>query len=465
MKSQIQILLLAASALLLLQCKKEPEAPAQGTPDYTSISSEPQRSGDPAAGRDYLVNGDYISSGVPYTLFVSTIGTDPENVLGRSGDNANIPPDFTAVDHANGSRVVAPNCLQCHGQKLMGEYIVGLGNSFGDFTNNGAAVLPLLDAGIIALYGPGSDEAEAFARFRRGTQVTGPRIITEVIGVNSADKLTQVLVAHRDQNDLSWLTDPQFTYDNEVVPTDVPAWWLMAKKNAEFYTGSGRGEHSKISSAASLLTMTDSSEARAIDAHASDVMAYIKSIEPPVFPEATDDALVDQGKLIFEAQCQRCHGSYGDNAQYPNYIVPTTDVGTDPLLAEAHFALSDFENWYNNSWYGTTAPTARFETEGGYVAPPLDGVWATAPYLHNGSVPNLWTLLKSSARPQYWRRTMDHMDYDLSLVGWNYTEEQSKVDKQTYDTTLPGYSNQGHAFGDILTDQERTALIEYLKTL
>ena len=239
----------------------------------------------------------------------------------------------------------------------------------------------------------------------------------------------------------------------------------MPKKNAEFYTGSGRGEHSKISSAAALLTMTDSSEARAIDAHAPDLMAYIKCIEPPIFPETVEPALVEQGKMIFENTCQRCHGSYGDQASYPNYLIPVSEVGTDPLPANAHFALNEFESWYNGSWYGVSAPTARFATEGGYLAPPLDGVWATAPYLHNGSVPNLWTLLKSGARPQFWRRTMDHSDYDLGLVGWNYTEETSAVDKQIYDTTLPGYSNQGYYFGDTLSDAERTALIEYLKTL
>lgn len=458
-------MLLIGALLFLVQCKKDPEDQNPMGDNFPSIPNEPQRSGDPAAGRDYLINGDYISSGVPYNLFTTTIGTDPENVLNRTGDNANISPEFTAVDHANGTRVVAPNCLQCHGQKLLGEYVVGLGNSFGDFTNNGAAVLPLLDAGIIALYGLNSDEAEAFERFRRGTATTGPRIVTEVIGVNPADKLTQVLVAHRDADDLSWIEDAQFTYDDEVVPTDVPAWWLMSKKNAEFYTGSGRGDHAKISSAAALLTLTDSSEARAIDAHAPNVMAYIKSIEPPTFPETTQPALVDQGKMIFETNCQRCHGSYGDNASYPNFLIPVTEVGTDPLLAEAHFALNDFESWYNGSWYGVTAPTARFTTEGGYIAPPLDGVWATAPYLHNGSVPNLWTLLKSGARPNYWRRTMDHMDYNLELVGWNYTELTEQSDKQTYDTTLPGYSNQGHNFGDGLSDADRTALIEYLKTL
>ncbi len=446
-------------------CKKDPESPNTGNPTRATIPAEGQRNGDPTAGREYLLNGNYISSGIPLTLFTQVIGSDPENVLNRTGDNATIPPEFTAIDADNGVRVVAPNCMQCHGQKINGDYILGLGNSLGDFTNNGAALMPLIDAGILALYGPNSDEAEAFARFRRGTLVTGPNIITEVVGVNPADKLTQVLVAHRDPQDLSWLSDAQFPYDTEVIPTDVPAWWLMAKKNAEFYTGSGRGDHAKISTAAALLTLTDSSESRTIDQHAANVMVFIKSIEPPVFPEATNPILVEEGKILFENKCASCHGNYGANESYPNYIIPLDEVGTDPALADAHFALADFENWYNQSWYSVTAPSARFETEGGYVAPPLDGVWATAPYLHNGSVPNLWTLLKSSERPTFWRRTMNDQDYDLSLVGWIYTVETSKTDVNTYDTHLLGYGNGGHNFGDALSDAQRTALIEYLKTL
>ncbi len=446
-------------------CKKDPETPNTGNPSRVVVPAEAQRTGDPIAGREYLLNGNYISSGIPLALFTQVIGSDPENVLNRSGDNATIPPEFTAIDADNGVRVVAANCMQCHGQKIKGDYILGLGNSLGDFTNNGAALMPLIDAGILALYGPNSDEAEAFSRFRRGTMVTGPNIITEVVGANPADKLTQVLVAHRDPQDLSWLSDAQFPYDTEVIPTDVPAWWLMAKKNAEFYTGSGRGDHAKISTAAALLTMTDSSEARSIDQNAANVMAFIKSIEPPLFPEATDPILVEEGKMLFENNCATCHGNYGQNESYPNYIVALDDVGTDPALAEAHFALADFENWYNQSWYATTAPAARFETEGGYVAPPLDGVWATAPYLHNGSIPNLWTLLKSSDRPTFWRRSMDNEDYDLSMVGWEFTEESSKTDVNTYDTQLLGYGNQGHNFGDGLSDAQRIVLIEYLKTL
>src|SRR5262249_31728989 len=112
-----------------------------------------------------------------------------------------------------------------------------------------------------------------------------------------------------------------------------------------------------------------------------------------------------------------------------------------------------------------------WEPQAGYIAPPLDGIWATAPFFHNGSVPTLELVLDSSRRPVYWRRTsLDSSDYDWTAVGWNYAELPSgKTDQpdavHVYDTTRPGYGNGGHVFGDALSEDDRAAVIEYLKTL
>ena len=83
------------------------------------------------------------------------------------------------------------------------------------------------------------------------------------------------------------------------------------------------------------------------------------------------------------------------------------------------------------------------------------------------------TLLDSERRPTYFQRSYDGSGYDYDDLGWPWTElgsgHASEPDaarrKLIYDTTLPGYSNVGHTFGDVLDDEERTAVIEYLKTL
>jgi hypothetical protein len=98
-----------------------------------------------------------------------------------------------------------------------------------------------------------------------------------------------------------------------------------------------------------------------------------------------------------------------------------------------------------------------------YKARPLNGIWATGPYLHNGSVPNLYELLLPSEQ-----RSASFMvgsrELDLKHVGF-----RADVGSFKFDTSLPGNSNKGHEgrpYGtDGLTDEERWQLIEYLKTL
>lgn len=431
----------------------------------TYIEPSAQRDGDATAGYDYLVNGNYVSSGFPLDLYKNVFGEDPSNPLGRTGDNATIRYDYTAVTASNGTKIAVANCLQCHAQMLNGELIVGLGNSVGDFTTDQSQLVPLVDMTITNLYGANSPEWEAYEPFRTSILAIAPHLVTDVVGVNPADNLAALLAAYRDRHDLSWQTEPDLTIPNELVPTDVPAWWLMKKKNATLFSGAGRGDFARIFMASGLLTLSDSAEARTIDSHFGDVMAYLKSIEPPAYPEAVDQTLAAQGQQLFSEHCEYCHGTYGTNETYPNLLVGMETIGTDPLLAESNFSYQVFVDWYNTSWFGQEPNKAELIPGDGYVAQPLDGIWATAPYLHNGSVPTLEDLLNSTQRPTYWRRTLNTNDYDYTKVGWNYTIENEKVDKNTYDTTKLGFGNQGHTFGDDLTTEERTALIEYLKTL
>lgn len=459
---------LIAAVLLLLTCRnempvvpEEPELPIGTTP----IPASPQRTGDPQAGYDYLVAGNYIRSGIPYSVFVNTFGKDTKNELGRSGDNAEINYEFTAVDAPNGVRVVAPNCLQCHAQYLNGQLVVGLGNSTYDFTTDQSQNAALLETVIKAFYGSTSPQWEAAKNFTRAVKATGPYLITKVRGVNPADKLAAVLAAHRDVSDLSWYDESQMSLPAEVVPSDVPAWWLLKKKNAMFYNAAGRRDFARFMMASNLLTVSDSTEARDVDNHFNDVLAYILTLQPPAYPGALDQAQVEKGRVIFKENCESCHGTYGAEAAYPNLLVSLDRVGTDPQLAQANFAYPEFVDWYNRSWFSKNPNAARLEPGEGYIAPPLDGIWATAPYLHNGSVPTLEDLLNSTARPKYWKRSFDTSDYDQTKAGWNYSVETSGGSTSVYDTTLPGYGNQGHTFGDFLNDTDRAALIEYLKSL
>ncbi len=476
-----KLLILSLSlAIGFAACKKDKDEPADNNPTNPVDSNQTNNGiveipasmqpigGDASIGLEYLKYGDYISSGIPYAVYNQVFGSSSSNVLNRTGDNAQISFDYTAVDAPNGVRVVGPNCFQCHAGYLNGQFILGLGNTLTDFSENQSTNVTLSNSAVQFLYGANSPEWEAYEPFSKGLGAISSNIVTDCRGVNPADKITEVLIAYRDKTTLEWNDNATQMITPEVIPTDVPAWWLLKKKNAMFYTGVGRGSFTRFLMASSLLTMIDSSKANEVDPKFIDVLAYINSIEPPAYPETIDPTLVDQGELLFNDNCASCHGTYGANESYPNLLVSKEVVGTDPVLSDAYQSTvyGNFMDWYNTGWFGTVGQyTGLAQTEGGYVAQPLDGIWATAPYFHNASVPTLEDVLNSSQRPTYWKRSFNQNDYDFQKVGWNYTVESSQSSSDTYNTTLYGYGNQGHTFGDNLTTEERSAVIEYLKTL
>jgi hypothetical protein len=73
--------------------------------------------------------------------------------------------------------------------------------------------------------------------------------------------------------------------------------------------------------------------------------------------------------------------------------------------------------------------------------------------------------LNSTERPTYWKRDFKKPVYDYLNIGWTYETLQKSGGTTVYNTTLPGYGNFGHMFGDKLAEPERMAVIEYLKTL
>jgi mono/diheme cytochrome c family protein len=391
---------------------------------------------------------------------------DSQKLPGRTGHNADLPYNQTALTTASGVEVVSTNCLACHAARLPGsaKLTVGLGSSDGDFTVDVSGTAQAAGSFI-------TDPAEKaeWARWASRVKAIAPYTQAATIGVNPGDNLAAVLFAHRDPLTLAWSDTPLLELPPAiVVPVDVPPWWRMKKKNAMFYDAAGRGDHARLMMTTSTLCTDSVGEAAQIDAYFNDVQAYIWSLTPPAWPFTVDGPLADQGKGVYRRECAQCHGE-GDG--YPNLLIDVDAVATDPVLALGAAQFADrFVDWFSKSFYGKTA---RLEPGHGYMAPPLDGIWATAPYLHNGSVPTLAALLDSKSRPQYWTRTFNPADYDDAAVGWKFTavdhgqagEPNASARARIYDTTNLGYGNGGHTYGDALSDGERKALIEYLKTL
>ena len=99
-----------------------------------------------------------------------------------------------------------------------------------------------------------------------------------------------------------------------------------------------------------------------------------------------------------------------------------------------------------------------------YRARPLNGTWATGPYLHNGSVPTLDDLLRpASERPTSFAVT--NSQFDPARVGFVTSTADQTSEVFYLDTTIPGNSNTGHEYGTGLAEADRAALLEYLKSL
>jgi hypothetical protein len=428
------------------------------------IPASKQRTGDAKAGYKYLTTGAYVKSGIPYDLFMMGIGKSNTNYLEREGLNANVSHEFTVVQSL-GENLVAPNCMQCHAQVFDGKLVLGLGNSMIDFTMGQRFNIQAITMMENMLKKTSPQKYEASKAFLTVTKTIGPYLTAQVRGVNTAGRLTALLAAHRDPQTLKWSDSSTMKLADEVIPSDVPAWWLLKKKNAMFYSGFGRGDFARFLMVSNLLTVSDTAESREVDSHFNDVLSYIYSIEPPKYPKEIYIPLAQQGKALFVSNCSKCHGKYGDKEEYPNLLIPQSVIKTDSLLNASNYQYPEFIKWFNSSWFAKGNHAARLEPYNGYIAPPLDGVWVTAPYFHNGSVPDLEGVLDSESRPRYWSRDFENPVYDYDRLGWKYEVKEKPAGTTVYNTDLKGYGNYGHDFGDKLTAQEKKAVIEYLKTL
>jgi hypothetical protein len=246
-------------------------------------------------------------------------------------------------------------------------------------------------------------------------------------------------------------------------------------------------------------------------------------LAPPKWPEEVlgkiDRKKAAQGKALFATHCASCHNSYPYTWTEPNKfgkrfiqvgLVPQTYVGTDPAqfdTTQAYMLTGPLSEYLPPPYKGQAiVPTVELrktltletlarameplkasEAElldlNGYrqrplppppqrvwKAAPRDGVWATGPFLHNGSVPNLYEMLLPASQRS--KKFNVGREFDPVKVG---IDTSGKSGSFVFDTSLFGNSNAGHSFengprgngviGPLLTDAQRWALVEYLKSI
>jgi hypothetical protein len=244
----------------------------------------------------------------------------------------------------------------------------------------------------------------------------------------------------------------------------------------------------------------------------ADIQDALMDVRSPRWPENVvgpiDQAKAEHGEAIYNKTCAACHqvidpathrpveqteGNGGTSGEITIPSFALDKIGTDPRQAvnfanrmlsfekiggPAEIPLKDAAKLLTDKivtqWIEASPENARraeevnrgrtneFQAVLEYRARPLNGIWATPPYLHNGSVPSLYQLLLPTARRDRIFFTGD-WEFDPKRVGVGTTSPFPGA--TVFDTRLPGNSNAGHEYGAGLNDADRMALIEYLKTL
>jgi hypothetical protein len=350
-----------------------------------------------------------------------------------------------------GRKGLSVTCLVCHAGSVGGKSYVGLGNTALDYQ---------------AFY----EETSAADGYNRKT----PFKFCNVRGTSEAGGMAVFLLGYREP-DLTVRLKPVDLELHDDLCEDVPAWWLLKKKKTMYFTGSTDARSVRSLMQFMMHPFNGRADFERAEDDFRDIQAYLLSLEPPKYPLSIDKDLAARGEKIFTATCSRCHGTYGPKGTYPNRIVPIDEIGTDRKRYEG--ISKKFGDYYEKSWFAQEKPDGyRPVPTAGYQAPPLDGIWATAPYFHNGSAPTVYHVLNSKARPRIFTRTYrtDLEAYDPVRLGWKFEALDAAPDpdktppielRKVYDTSKPGRGNGGHTYGDKLTEEERMAVIEYLKTL
>ncbi len=489
-------------------------------------------------------------------------GEDPNQTNGGSGQ---LPLAYTQLRNADGSwtgNIGVKFCAFCHNGQVgtaadgpgLGPQVGGAGSigdfevAFRDFTLAGAAQF-LATGGILNIAS------------NRGT------------GAIDQFQLGFILFANGNP---ALLPFPELIHSAAIGTIKSPPWWNMANRPQKFHGAILPMDASRIDMAA-YYPLLDSLQGKGdqavawVDQNDVPFQTWAESLKSPAYPGAIDTALAEQGAVLFHSKdlwapalnnpvprpvggngsCAGCHGVY--SPRYVNdtayldtpalegiaaRVEPLTVIGTDPVYAGAMQSLKRpdgsvnpviYQNAFLYCGLGETVDSSTPKM----LAPPLYGIWAAAPYLHNGSVPNIWGILKpSEERPPIWKRVSTPapvglnvvMGYDTSLqraydsdkLGWKYQalncgdpgttplvdcnpldpnapppladltsalyqnlwflwnlplqtlpplSDQQIENRKVYNTHLYSQGNQGHAFTAVLTDAERKALIEYLKTL
>lgn len=403
------------------------------------------------------------------------------------------------------------SCAECHSGNLFGKTVLGMTNRFPRANAFFFHMQPALNAVDQTLFKYWTGATAAEMRLFEQTRTSLNRVgVKEPLTLGLDTSLAQVALSLNRRADDGWAT-PSRTLERQPRPDPIldanpadskPAvWWNVKYKNRWLSDGSVLTGNpiftnliwNELGRGTDLRAFTEWL-ARNGDVVTELTTAVFASEAPRItdfFPaERLDLAQAKQGEALFEQNCAKCHGHYEKAWALPEaerlsaearlatvHVRPpaktfVVNVGTDAYRRQG---MKSLETLNRLEISRTNAITIAQQP--GYVPPPLVGIWARWPYLHNNAIPDLCTLLTraSERRVTYYSGEANDPERDFDFACNGYPERAPRewqTREHRFDTRRPGLSNAGHDEGIILKNgvekfsaAEKRALIVFLQTL
>lgn len=423
----------------------------------------------------------------------------------------NIRPDYLmglGLVERHGVKAFTIGCAACHSSQLFGKNILGLTNRFPRANRlffKAKQAMAFADVRVFQASTGATDAetllmAETLKNFR-ATDGTLP----QQLGLDTSLAQVALSLSHREEG--PWAEKNSIFEDHprpnilehQIADSKPATWWNLKFKNRWLSDGSivsgnpiftnilwneiGRGIDLRI------LDSWFNSNSLLIQ----DLVTAVFSIEAPAITDFFDISKIDissakRGEVLFNKNCKDCHGQYikawNTNSNLPNIDAiktiqvlyhartPVAEVGTD---SHRYLGMKPLEKL--NELQISVRNNTFIRTQTGYVPPPLVGIWARWPYLHNSSVPSLCALLTPGPkRPKiyYAREAVNpNLDFDFNCNGYPEGQALTATDLlYQFDTSREGMSNLGHDQNILIENgvekfslKEKQDLIQFLQTL
>jgi mono/diheme cytochrome c family protein len=422
-------------------------------------------------------------------------------------------PMGATIMHTKDGEGLTFSCAACHNADLFGVKVLGLTNRFphaNELFAEGKKVAPYINSFLFQdLLKTSESERQMFLASKNAVKFVGPKPPV-VLGLDTSLAQVAMSLARRGLDpyatrDPKIAKHPRKNKLEKMVADSKPAvWWNVKYKNRWLSDGSivsGNPVHTnflwnEIGRGTDLKKLEVWMKEN--DRTIRELTAAVFASKPPRYEkffgiDSIDIEKAKRGQKHYMVSCSRCHGVYEKGWELANAaqlspvdqiqnikltyhkLTPVRDVGTDP---GRYLGMNEFAGDLNRLQISKSIQTV-VEPQKGYVPPPLDGIWSRWPYFHNNSAPNLCAVLtQGSERPvrYYAGAAKDKArDFDQECVGYptgDKTPAEWKRPEYLYDSTKEGLSNRGHderifmkEGRELLTEEEKAELIEFLKTL